>query len=182
MRILKLAAIFALAGMAAQAQDNSATNDFPVAGANQEPQITVRETHGDWEIRCQGDTNCFMAQKIMTEQGNQIMEISFIKLPMGSEAAAGVTVLTPLGTLLPRGLYFQVDENEPAQYPFSWCLAPGCFSRFGLTDLNMENMRKGGALKLALFSIADDQNPVSVQASLDGFTAAFDALEAPAAQ
>jgi len=177
MRILKLAAIFALAGFSAQAQDAA---EFPVGGVTsaEQPQEIVRETHGDWEIRCTtANNNCFLYQLMLNEEGTPVAEFSIIKLPVGSEAVAGATIVAPLGTLLTRGVIFSVDDAEPTQYPFSWCTRPGCFSRFGLTDLLVKNMKEGEAVNIALFSIAQSQEPVRISASLSGFTAAFDALE-----
>ena len=177
MRTLKLAAIFALAGFSAQAQDAS---QFPVGGATtaEQPPEVVRETHGDWEIRCTtADNNCFLYQLLLNAEGTPVAEFSIIKLPVGSEAVAGATIVAPLGTLLTRGVIYGVDDAEPTQYPFSWCTRPGCFSRFGLTDLQVKNMQDGSAVNISVFSIANAQEPVSVSASLSGFTAAFEALE-----
>jgi len=185
-RILILAAIMVSAAFSAQAQDaanaSDPTSQYPVAGvapANQ-PQEVVKETHGDWEIRCtNAGATCFMYQLLLNDQGTPVAEMSLVKLPLGSEAVAGVTIVAPLGTLLTRGITMQIDDGANAQYPFSWCTRPGCFSRFGLTDLLLNGMKKGTKVNITVFSIADAQTPVAVSASLKGFTAAFDALEAP---
>ena len=178
MRILKLAAIFALVGFSAQAQS---TEDYPVAGATttaEQPKEIVRETHGDWEIRCATATNtCFLYQLMMNNEGTPVAEFSIVKLPLGSEAVAGATIVAPLGTLLTRGVIFAVDAEEAVQYPFSWCTRPGCFSRFGLTDLLVADMKSGSSVNITLYSIGDAQKAVPITASLNGFTAAFDALE-----
>ena len=178
MRILKLAIIFALAGFAAQAQT---ADNFPVGGASvteEQPKEIVRETYGDWEIRCTTATNaCFLYQLMLNNEGTPVAEFSIVKLPLGSEAVAGATIVAPLGSLLTRGVIFAVDDAEAVQYPFSWCTRPGCFSRFGLTDLIVSGMKSGTNVNISLFSIADAQNAIPVTASLNGFTAAFDALE-----
>ena len=177
MRILKLAIIFAIAAFSAQAQDAS---EFPVGGVTtpEQPKEIIRETHGDWEIRCATATNsCFLYQLMLNDDGVPVAEFSIIKLPVGSEAVAGATIVAPLGTLLTRGITFGIDEANATQYPFSWCTRPGCFSRFGLTDLLVKNMKEGTAVNIALFHIANAQEPVRISASLTGFTAAFDALE-----
>lgn len=179
MRILKLAAILAFTGLAAHAQD-TAVDQFPVGGVNTEtePQEVVRGVYGDWEIRCTTANNtCFLYQLMLNNEGTPVAELSLVKLPVGSEAVAGATVVAPLGTLLTRGVLYSVDDGEPTQYPFSWCTAPGCFSRFGLTDLTVNTMKSGNEIKITLFSIANTQAPVEVNASLNGFTAAFEALE-----
>jgi invasion protein IalB len=177
MRILKLAAIFALIGFSVQAQN---AEEFPVGGVNttEQPKEIVRETHDAWEIRCTtANNNCFLYQLLLNDEGTPVAEFSIIKLPLGSEAVAGATIVAPLGTLLTRGVVFAVDDTEATQYPFSWCTRPGCFSRFGLTDLLVANMKAGTDVNITLFSVGNAQQPVAISASLKGFTAAFDALE-----
>jgi len=177
MRILKLAAIFAIAGFTAQAQSSQ---DFPVAGTAtaEQPKEIIRETHDDWEIRCTTATeSCFLYQLLLNDKGTAVAEFSIIKLPLGSEAVAGATVVAPLGTLLTRGVYFAIDEAAATQYPFSWCTRPGCFSRFGLTDLLVADMKAGTNVNITLHYIGNAQEPITITASLKGFTDAFDALE-----
>jgi len=180
MRILTMAAIVALAGFSAQAQDAATADaEFPVGGVNnEEPREVVKETFDDWEIRCNSANNkCFMYQLMLDSEGTPVAELSLIKLPMGSEAVAGATIVTPLGTMLTRGLVFGIDENEATQYPFSWCTRPGCFTRFGITDLTISELQKGTDVNVAVFSIAAPEKPIQISASLKGFSAAFEALE-----
>ena len=93
----------------------------------------VRDTFGDWQVRCAPEGNeCFMYQLALDESKNPVAEVSVLKLPDQSEAAAGVTIVTPLGTLLPHGVVVQIDAGEQRQYPFAWCSQVGCFARFGL--------------------------------------------------
>ena len=178
MRILKLAAIFALIGFSAQAQS---ADNYPVAGAAptaEQPKEIIRETHGDWEIRCTTANNtCFLYQLLMNDDGAPVAEFSIIKLPLGSEAVAGATIVAPLGTLLTRGVTFALDDTDAVQYPFSWCTRPGCFSRFGLTDILVAGMKSGSGVNITLYSVGNAQTPIPLTASLSGFTAAFDALE-----
>lgn len=177
MRILKFAALISVLAFSAQAQEGtSLAEQFPIP-EDAEPQEVLRESYGTWEIRCVGETdNCFMYQLLINERGTPVAELSLIKLPAGSEAVAGATMIVPLGTVLTKGLVIQVDENEATRYPFNWCVAPGCFSRFGLPDLLVNNMKTGTDLKVVVFSVSNLNEPVVVSASLEGFTAAFDAL------
>jgi len=156
----------------------------PGAGnpAAQEVLEIVRDTFGDWEVRCAPDGNdCFMYQLAMDPQQNPVAEISLLKLPAGGEAAAGVTVVTPLGTLLPTGLDLQIDSGEIRKYPFAWCSQVGCFARFGLNTASVDAMKRGNSGKLTLVSVGAPQSPLSLAVSLNGFTKAFDSLELPEA-
>ena len=140
----------------------------------------VRDTFGDWEVRCapQGD-DCFMYQLALDSQNNPVAEVSILKLPDGSEAAAGVTMVTPLGTLLQSGVVVQVDQSEARQYPFNWCSQVGCFARFGLTQESINAMKRGNTATIMLASVAAPEEPVRLNLSLTGFTAGYDSLVPP---
>lgn len=163
----------------APAQDGQAQ---PSTGdpAAAEPREIVRETFGDWQVRCASDTNeCFMYQLALDEGNNPVAEVSLLKLPAGGEAAAGATVVSPLGTLLTTGVALQVDTNPAQQHPFSWCSQVGCFARFGMTEETINAFKRGGSGRLSLVSIAQPNRPITLNLSLTGFTAAYDSLETP---
>jgi invasion protein IalB len=143
----------------------------------------IRETFGDWQIRCapEGD-ECFMYQLAMDSEDNPVAEVSILKLPEEAEADAGVTVVTPLGTLLPQGVVVQIDAGEQRQYPFAWCSQVGCFARFGLARPSIDAMKRGNAGKLTLHAVAAPEQPVTLALSLTGFTAAYDSLAVPTVQ
>jgi invasion protein IalB len=150
--------------------------------AQREVMEIVRDTFGDWQIRCAPDGDeCFMYQLALDAQRNPVAEVSILKLPAEAEAAAGVTVVTPLGTLLPSGVVLQIDSGERRQYPFAWCSQVGCFSRFGLDEPGIAGMKRGNAGKITLVSVGKPDEPVTLDLSLTGFTAAYDALEVPTA-
>ena len=140
----------------------------------------VKDTFGDWQIRCAPDGNeCFMYQLALDAQKNPVAEVSILKLPEVAEADAGVTVVTPLGTLLTNGLVLQIDGGETRQYPFAWCSQVGCFSRFGLATTSIDAMKRGKAGKVTLVSVGAPQTPVVLDLSLTGFTDAWNALALP---
>ncbi len=146
------------------------------------PEVTefVRDTFGDWQVRCFTQTEeCFMYQLALDSNQNPVAEVSLLKLPEGGEAASGMTVVSPLGTLLTSGVLVQVDTNEARQYPFNWCSQAGCFARFGLTGQSIASMKRGKTGKMTLISVAAPQSPISLNLSLTGFTDAYDSLKPP---
>ena len=163
----------------------AAETETATAGDPAAPEVMeiVRDTFGDWEVRCapQGE-DCFMYQLAMDSQNNPVAEVSILKLPEGSEAAAGVTMVTPLGSLLQSGIVLQVDQGEARQYPFNWCSQVGCFARFGLTQESINSMKRGRTATVMLASVAAPEAPVSLNLSLTGFTAGYDSLVAPTPQ
>jgi invasion protein IalB len=154
----------------------------PGAGDPAKPEVMeiVKDTFGDWQVRCAPDgKECFMYQLAMDQAKNPVAEVSILKLPEQSEAEAGVTVVTPLGTLLTTGVIVQVDNGEQRQYPFAWCSQVGCFARFGLTKPSIDALKRGKAGRITLVSVGRPEHPVELALSLSGFTAAFDSLETP---
>ena len=142
----------------------------------------VKDTFGDWQVRCAPDGDeCFMYQLAVDQAKNPVAEVSILKLPEQSEADAGVTVVTPLGTLLTTGVIVEVDGGEKRQYPFAWCSQVGCFARFGLDKPRIDALRRGKAGKITLVSVGRPEAPVVLDVSLSGFTAAFDSLAAAGA-
>ncbi len=164
---------------AAPAPDADAVPDAAPAAPAQ-PEISVT-THGDWEVGClAGTTNCEMQQVAADPEGNPVLLVRVIKLPAGSDAPALAIFNTPLGTLLPPGLGFQVDTGPTASLPFEWCVQEGCIVRLGMREPDITALKRGRGVKLTVISIADAQDPVELSLSLAGFTAAYDSLTAPA--
>ncbi|MBP7240983.1 invasion associated locus B family protein [Amaricoccus sp.] len=146
-----------------------------------QPQIEVTK-HGDWELGCvTGTKNCEMQQVALDNTKNPVVLARVLKLPAGADAQALMIFNTPLGTLLPSGLSFQIDTAQAAVLPFEWCVQEGCVVRLGLREPDVAAMKRGQTVKMIVTSIANPQVPVELTLSLSGFTAAYDALVVPAA-
>lgn len=176
---LALITSFGAGAVLAQEDASEADQVFPTSDALADEQNGVVEHHGDWEIRCtDGESNCRMFQSAFDTEGNEVANISMQALPEGSAAQLGVVVITPLLTLLPRGMTMGVDDGVPASYPYSWCDRAGCYSRFGLTAVQVDAMKGGDEAYLEIYAITSGDAAVRATISLTGFTAAFDALSA----
>lgn len=157
--------------------------------ASAEPQVGqyyVRSTDNDWTTRClradQGKDPCELYQLLRDDEGNSVAEMTVIPLTNG-EVAAGATLVAPLETDLIQGLGFAVGNAEPSGYPFSFCAPVGCVSRVGFTEAEVTAMKRGSTATVSLLPFGGDrENPVRLTLSLSGFTAAFDALAAYAAE
>ncbi|MHA3915348.1 invasion associated locus B family protein [Halovulum sp. GXIMD14793] len=156
----------------------SAETDSAAAPAPAEPEVVTTQ-HGDWELRCTVDkTDCFMYQLLQDSAQNPVAEFTLLVLPQGSKARAGVTVVTPLGTLLEPGLVLQIDSSQARKYGFTWCDRSGCFARFGLESAQVDNYKRGNVAKMRILSASNPQQPVDLAVSLSGFTAAYNEMEA----
>lgn len=156
---------------------------FPVAQDPKDVPGTefVAEEHGDWKIICTSkgkdvEPNCRLYQLLKDEAGAAVAELGIIALAKDSQAAAGVNFVTPLGTLLTAQASMRVDAGQTKRYPFSWCEQAGCITRFGLTNSELDNLKKGSKAVMTITAVASPKAPISLNVSLTGFTAAWDAL------
>ena len=84
--------------------ENKADEAFPVDTT--EPEVKppyVREKHGEWNVTCtevDGTELCKLYHLFTDGQGNSVAELTIEVLPAGGQAAAGVTFVSPLLTLL----------------------------------------------------------------------------------
>lgn len=158
----------------------------PAATPEQVPleagQTYLRDTYTDWAIRCirgtaeEAQDNCQLYQLLEDTAGNAVSEFTLLPAPPGNEVAAIATVITPLETVLTQGLILAIDDAAMPPKPFVWCNRTGCYSRFSLSAAEIAQMKSGAVATVSIVALANPQARVEVQASLRGFTAAFDAL------
>lgn len=135
----------------------------------------VRETHGDWEIRCNEQGRCVMRQGVTNAEGQPVIDVRIAKSTGGEQNVAAVAqIVTPLEVLLPAGLSLQVDGNQGRVAGFQYCTKIGCFVRAPIEDSLVTEMKKGAKAKIALRSIDGQGREFSL--SLSGFTKAFGAI------
>ena len=158
--------------------------DMGTDAERQPGQIYVAEVHGDWERRCannpDGDDPCQMYQLLKDTDGTPVAEINIVRLPDGGQAVAGATFVAPLETLLTEKLTLAVDSGGGKEYAFRVCTTQGCIVQLGFGAGDIAAFKAGNVATATIVpAIAPDQR-VQLPISLSGFTAAFDALEAPA--
>jgi len=147
-----------------------------VAGENQ---AYIKETHGDWSVRCfpneGGDDLCQMYQLMTESEGNPVAEFTLYRIEGAGNIAAGATVAVPLGTLLSEEMKLSVDDGQAKSYAFSFCTMGGCFARIGLTGPEIEAFKRGAEGQIVIVPAQAPDQTVRISLSLSGFTAAFDA-------
>lgn len=142
-------------------------------------QVYLAQSFDAWELRCKktadGADPCVLFQLLKDSTGNPVAEISFSALPPGGEAAAGANVMVPLETLLTRNLGMLIDGGQSKVYPFVFCTREGCVSKVGLTAEEVTLMKKGAKAVVTLVPAVAPDKVVSLDVSLKGFTAGFEA-------
>lgn len=142
----------------------------------------VPATFDAWEQRCirteDGSDPCQLYQLLKDAEGNSVAEISIFGLPPGQKAAAGATIVVPLETLLTEQLTLAVDSGAAKRYPLTWCASVGCFARVGFTPEELTALKRGNTAAITIVPVAAPTQKVTVEVSLKGFTAGFDAVNA----
>ena len=140
----------------------------------------TKEEHGDWDLQCirtEGETDpCQLYQLLKDSDGNSVAEVSMFRLPEGSKAVAGATVIVPLETLLTAQLTIAVDGNKGKRYPFAFCNPIGCYSRIGLTAEDVASFKRGAKATVSIVPFAAPDQTVNLDLSLKGFTAGYDVV------
>lgn len=144
------------------------------------PQEITRAVHGSWQIKCvtTEPQQCYLFQLIVDENNTPIMEYSLmpVKDETGQGVKLGATLVTPLNTVLQRGVIMQVDENDPVQQSYSWCAQIGCYARFGITDADISQYRGGNKITTVFFMVRRPDQGIEIPMPLDGFGNAYDEL------
>ncbi|NSX55352.1 invasion associated locus B family protein [Parasulfitobacter algicola] len=142
----------------------------------------IREEFSDWKIRCtrlpDGRDGCEMHQLLMDSEDNPVAELNILPLAEDQRPArAAVNFLAPLDTLLTEQVTLTIDSGTARRYPFRQCAEIGCLAQFGVDENYVNNFKRGGQARIRIVpALAPDQNVV-LTVSLNGFTAAFDALD-----
>lgn len=141
----------------------------------------TKSTHGDWQLRClrtpDGKDPCELYQLLRDEQETPVAEVSVI--PFTGDAAAVLNFIAPLETDLQAGMGLQIDTGKANRYPFIVCAAIGCVSRLGMTEEELNQLKRGSKATLSLlpFGGNPEENMVNLTVSLNGFTAGFTELQ-----
>lgn len=154
----------------------------PVPDPNAPGTSYIKETNGDWEVRCirteDGSNPCQAYQLLKDQGGNTVAEFTIFELPEGEKATAGATIAVPLETLLTQQITFKIDGGEARRYPFSWCSNVGCFSRVGFTAPEIAAFKAGSKATLTIVPAMAPDQQVVLTLSLSGFTAGYDSAAA----
>lgn len=142
---------------------------------------TYGRTEGDWNVICQktlsGEDPCLMAQLLRDEAGNPVINVEVSRLKVEGGPDAMMIINTPVGTILPEGVSVTIDNGKPAKLPFFYCDGQVCVTRVNLRDADAAAFKRGNLAKVRIVPVTNPNEPVTVNMSLKGFTAAYDALQ-----
>ncbi|MDG1997656.1 MAG: invasion associated locus B family protein [Amylibacter sp.] len=141
----------------------------------------LREKYGEWELRCikaevMKEEECRVFNFLVDQDGNTIAQLDMQALSAGGKAVAGVDIATPLGSLLTAQVVLKIDAGKAKRYPYTWCDQQGCYARFGMTQEEIDAMKRGAKANVTILSVAAPDQPLSMDLSLSGFTAVWNAI------
>lgn len=149
------------------------------------------ETYGDWMAHCalretedgHQVRQCAMEQRLSwhDEKSGKPQQLLTVTLAPRQASGAEITILTPLGLLLNRGIVLQVDEGKSYSLSFQTCLPAGCLARGLLDEALLGQLRTGQVLATRMVESSREQ-VVRVEVSLDGFTDSYARLQEAVAQ
>ena len=140
----------------------------------------VKETHGEWEIRCETPTGakaeqCALIQFVVADDRPNV-GLTVIILKTADKKARVLRVLAPLGVLLPSGLGLRIDSANLGNAAFVRCVADGgCVAEIVMDDKLVNAFKKGNLATFVIFQTPEEG--IGIPIELKGFTAGFDALD-----
>lgn len=150
--------------------------------APEEPGIYVKETFGDWSMRCfrneNGEDPCQLYQLLREDGGNPVAEFSVFRIEGQAPAVAGATAIVPLVTLLSEELKMSVDNGNAKSYPYRVCTESGCVAQMGFTAEDIAAFKKGKDAQIVIVPAQAPDQQVKIKVSLMGFTAGYEAIGA----
>ncbi|HWA17577.1 MAG TPA: invasion associated locus B family protein [Devosia sp.] len=159
----------------------AASSQQPAAGASTTPASTgpANQTppkpEQNWLKICEplasGQKACLMRQVIVTSN-NQFAGSFVLRDDPGQATRLTAVAAVPVGVLLPQGLYWQIDNDEPIRTDFYTCDPLSCSTQQFVNEKFINLLKKGSVLKLIARNRKNEELVVSV--NLAGFTAVYD--------
>ena len=148
------------------------------AGSGAQAQGMVKNTFGDWQMRCEtpaGATTeqCALVQNVVAEDRPNITLV-IIVLKTADGKGRLLRVVAPLGILLPSGLGLKIDETDIGRAGFVRCLATGCVAEVVMDDNLIAQLKSGKTATFIVFQTPEEG--IGIPVSMNGFGAGYDAL------
>lgn len=144
------------------------------------PAAPAEQTFGAWTLRCEGlpdasGRECIMFQNLVLRTGGQTV-LQFAVGLAPTDGTPTVVLSLPLGIALPPGVTIRIDEGKEAKFPVERCEPDGCRAGMKLRPATVSQLGAGQKLTITFFD--GERQPIAMPLSLDGFNAAYHALEA----
>jgi invasion protein IalB len=137
--------------------------------------VAAKKEKNPWSVQCGEDSKtgkkfCRMQQSLRFKKTGQRI-LAVVIQPQTIEPKLAILLSLPHGLYLPAGTAFKIDDGEENRMLIETCDAEGCYATGGISDKQVEAMKKGK--KILVGFQASSKKPITVPITLSGFTAAF---------
>ena len=153
------------------------------------PAVEVIATHGAWKIQCEsapagqategqaeGQKQCGMVQSAKSEKNPKaVLTLVLIRTKQADKQVTMIRVIAPIGVFLPTGVALEIDGAAVGRVPFTRCMPQVCMAFAEASPETLDKMKKGDAANFIIYEAPGLGLPMKI--SLEGFSAAFDALD-----
>jgi len=146
--------------------------------AQSQLQGEVRSTHGAWRIMCEtppgaSAEQCGLIQNMESDSRPEAgMSVQILKT--ADKQATMLTIIAPLGVLVPLGVRISVDGQDYGRADFARCLITGCRSQIELDDQTLSLLKKSNQAVFAIFETPEEG--IGFPLDLTGLTDGLGAL------
>lgn len=145
---------------------------------SEDGRIGVSETSGDWSVVCRELKHDAQEKARRSCQMRQdVRRVTFAIPSSTDDNGAEAVIITPFGLRLSQRVVVEIDGVTVMKAPFQTCLPMGCLVQIYLDGDLLKLMSKGKKFTVIIGRLEGDQ-PLRVEFSLNGFTAARSKLQA----
>lgn len=139
----------------------------------------VRNTFGDWQLRCETPAGakaeqCAMVQYLAAEDRPNLTLVVIV-LKTADNRGYLLRVVAPLGVLLPSGLGLKIDKTDVGRAGFVRCLTTGCVAEVVMDDGLVKQFAGGAQATFIVFQTPEEG--VGIPLSMKGFAQGFESLK-----
>lgn len=117
-----------------------------------------------------GQKACIMRQVVLAN--GQFLGSFLLRDDPGQESRLLAVAAVPLGVLLPFGLTWQIDGAKPVRVPYMICDPTSCATQLVINEQYVNSLKGGN--KLTLTAKNRQNQDLTIEINLAGFTAAYD--------
>ena len=136
---------------------------------------------GEWKNKCfKSDENikkyCLLERGMFLDKKFKKRLVTLMLRTNKNSKDVLLTIISPLGTLIPRGVGISLDSKKlnDNPYGFNYCKKNGCFTNIIIKKEKIELLKKSKALNLEY--TLENQQTLNINISLKEFSLAFDKI------
>jgi invasion protein IalB len=150
-----------------------------VAPGAAQAQGMVRNTFGDWQLRCETPAGakaeqCALVQYLAAEDRPNLTLVVIV-LKTADNRGYLLRVVAPLGVLLPSGLGLKIDKTDVGRAGFVRCLTTGCVAEVVMDEGLIKQFSAGAQATFIVFQTPEEG--VGIPLSMKGFGQGFESLK-----